>query len=83
MNHLDLIAQIIGKLKEIGETKLAEEVSDAQSSASTGGELIVMVASKLLEIKEKYPKAYFPIEREVKDLIVFANSIGLYPIWRQ
>ncbi len=79
MNHLIAIEQILHKLEQQGHSPVAKEIRDVQSAATSGSELILAVSHKLLTIQEEKPGAYATIEPEIKRLVEYANSIGLYP----
>jgi len=79
MNHLELIEKIIRKLSNAGFMGLAQEISEAQASASFGSELIMKVSHCLLKIKNGRKDVYSTISSEVEELIDYANSIGIYP----
>ena len=79
MEHLDLIRQIILKIELAGYESIANEISEVEKAAATGGELISSVCSKLLEIKQIYPDLYIVIREDVKKLLDFAHSFGIYP----
>jgi DNA repair protein RadC len=78
MNFLEKIELIKSKLTKVGESKLVEEILDLQLSGGTGGEVLISVCSKLLEIK-RTNKHYQLIKKETEELIQYANSIGLIP----
>ncbi len=82
MNYLELISKIIDTLKRTGHLDLSREIETAEGSASFGGELILFVGSKLLEMKEKRPEAFSKIAEDVEELISYANTVGLYPEWK-
>jgi hypothetical protein len=80
MNFLDVIERVKSKLKEIQQEEVAQEILDLQLAGGTGGEVLISVCSKLLDLKRNRFEVYQFIEKEAKDLIEYARSIDLYPI---
>jgi hypothetical protein len=80
MNFFETIESIKHKLKENNDESLAEEILYSQLEGGTGGEVLISVCSKLLEIKRKHRKSFSIVEEEARSLILYANSIGLYPM---
>jgi len=83
MDYLELIDKIINTLEYGGYYDLSAAVTKIEMAASLGGELILSVSCKLLEIKETHPEAFSKIAEDVNKLINYANTIGLYPGWKK
>lgn len=79
MNYLETIQQIRTTLSVNGYENISNDVLEQQLSGGTGGEVLIMVCSFLLGLKERNSNAYEKIEGLVLPLIRYANSLGLYP----
>ena len=78
MNYLEKINEIKGKLTSAGHPNLVHEILDRQASGGIGGEVLISVCSKLIEIKYTSPGAYAIIEDESNNLINYCKSLSLY-----
>lgn len=81
MSFLNKIESIKETLKESGYSGLAADILDEQLSGGTGGEVLIRVCAKLLEIKYTNAVAYKLVEIVSKELLSYAHSIGLFPEW--
>jgi hypothetical protein len=82
MNFLENIQKIKDTLTHANYMVLTNEILELQLSGGTGGEVLISVCSKLIEIKYTNSKAYCLIEIESSELINYAQSLRLYPEWR-
>lgn len=76
MNWHQTLTNIYYKLKESGFPELSREIHDEQLKGSTGGEVLMLVLTKLMNIRESQPEAYKVIHNEAESLFEFAKSIG-------
>ena len=81
MNFLEKISEIKGKLTSAEYPNLVHEIPELQISGGTGGEVLISVCSKLIEIKYTTPAAFMIIEYESNNLIDYCKSLGSYPKW--
>jgi hypothetical protein len=79
MSFLRKIEGIKDKLSLAGYPNFVTEILDLQLSGGTGGEVLISVCSKLIEIKHTNRDAYLIIEDESDDLINYCKSLGMYP----
>lgn len=79
MEFFEEIESIKKLLRQDGYGYLADDILDRQLSGGTGGEVLILVCSRLLGIKEIYPKAYKTIALKADGLIDYCRSTGLYP----
>lgn len=79
MNFLESIESIKKILDNAGKSHFSAQILDLQLSGGTGGEVLISVCSKLLDIKELDNATYQLIKEESEKLIKYAKSIGLYP----
>lgn len=75
-NKIELIKDILNRN---GYKDVAAIILDAQLSGGTGGEVLIMVCSKLLTIKQRNKEIYSLIKSDAEELIAYAKSIGLEP----
>jgi urease accessory protein UreE len=55
------------------------QISTKKGDILTGGEVLIMVCSKLLGIKQRNKEVYSVIKSDAEELIAYANAIGLEP----
>lgn len=79
MNFFEAIEEIKKKLIGNNYPGLADEILELQISGGTGGEVLISVCSKLLEIKRRNKAAFKEIEDDTKALIEYAHSLNLFP----
>jgi len=79
MDYLGKIKAIRLKLIEIQYQDLSDEILKLQLSGGTGGEVLISVCSRLLKIQKEHIDVFRQVENEARELIKYANSIGLYP----
>lgn len=80
MNYIQKIEEIKTNLRDANYNLLADDILEQQLSAGTGGEVLMMVCSKLLGLKEKDSVAYSKVKIQTEELLNYANSLGMYPI---
>ena len=79
MNFLEAIEKIKSKLKQNQNETLAQDILNLQLSAGTGGEVLMSICSKLLELKRADSRAYELIKAEADELIDYSKSLNLFP----
>jgi hypothetical protein len=79
MNFLEKIEEIKKVFINNGFIDLSNDILGRQISGGTGGEVLIGVCSKLLEIKRVNLPAFKLIEPIAKQLISYCHSLGIYP----
>lgn len=74
-----MIEEIKVVLFNHGYENISAEILDAQLVGGTGGEVLISVCSKLIQIKKNEPEIFKIIEFPANGLIEYAHSLGLYP----
>lgn len=81
MDYLELIQSIKEKLTSSGHQSVVDELVELQMSAGVPGEMLMMICSKLIEIRYTNKSAFTSVEDDADDLVKYAKSIGLEPRW--
>jgi len=79
MNFFAVIENIKLILKKNHHESIAQELLELQLAGGTGGEVLISVCSKLIEIRKTLPNVYRIISKDAEELINYAKSIDLYP----
>ncbi|WP_339869285.1 hypothetical protein [uncultured Algoriphagus sp.] len=74
MLKIDHIIEVLVGAKALS---CSEEITELKSSASTGTELLMTVAHRLKQMIEEDKKIEGLVGEEVRDLVLFCDSIGL------
>ena len=73
LNHLKTIYDI---LEEKGYHNIRVDLFNAQKIGGTGGEIFLIIADKLTEIKVDQPLVYREIQRDVDAILNYGKEIG-------
>ena len=83
MRFLDKIENIKAELINTGNTNIAEDILELQLSGGTGGEVLGLVCSKLIELKHMQSGIYDLISQPAEELMEYSKSLGMHPHWNQ
>ena len=76
MNWHTTLKTIYSKLRANSLSHIADDLHQRQLMGGTGGEVLDLILSKLIEIRGENPEIYSIIKEEVDELIDYAKSIG-------
>ena len=75
MNWYSTLKDIYQKLEASGYNEIKEDIYEGQLSGGSGGEIFLIVLTKLIYIKKINPVAYDLIKKEIDELVTYAKSI--------
>ena len=76
MNWHDTLRSIYSKLDANGLSDISRKIYEGQLSGGTGGEILDIVLTELISIKNNEPNVYKVIKPEIDALINYGKSIG-------
>ena len=76
MNWHRTLYDIYQKLEANGYRDISESLHNEQLTGGTGGEVLDLILSALLHIKDTRTDVYTVIRKEADELIVYGKSLG-------
>lgn len=76
MNWYNTLKDIYQKLEDAGYPEIKKDIHEGQLSGGTGGEIFLIVLTKLIELKRNNPKVYVIVKKEIDELIIYGKSIN-------